>query len=213
MKHITCYIDFISPYAYLAFEHLPKALEGLSYGVSYKPVLFAGMLKHHGQLGPAEIAAKRSWTYRHVQWLGHHLGIPLDLPATHPFNPLALLRLALACGESGACNRYVAETVFRHVWRGGQNAADPARLAELTALLQPRRDPASAEVKAELAANTEEAIAHGAFGVPSFWVDDKLIWGMDALPMLRDLLLSDPWFDGGDWQLAASLSTGVQRPR
>jgi 2-hydroxychromene-2-carboxylate isomerase len=186
MKHITCYIDFISPYAYLAFEQMPKGLEGLSYGVTYKPVLFAGMLKHHGQLGPAEIPAKRDWTYRHVQWLGHHLGIPLDLPAAHPFNPLPLLRLALACGENGACNRHVAETLFRHVWQGGGDAADADRLAQVTALLQPRRDVASAEVKAELAANTQEAIDRGAFGVPSWWVDGKLIWGLDALPMLRE---------------------------
>ena len=59
MKHIDCYLDFISPYAYLAFERLPRALEGLSYQVSYWPILFAGLLQHHGQLGPAEIAPKR----------------------------------------------------------------------------------------------------------------------------------------------------------
>jgi 2-hydroxychromene-2-carboxylate isomerase len=121
-----------------------------------------------------------------VQWLGHHLGIPLDLPAAHPFNPLPLLRLALACGENGACNRYVAETLFRHVWQGAKDAADATRLAEVTALLQPVRDVASAEVKAELAANTQEAIDRGAFGVPSWWVDGKIVWGLDALPMLRE---------------------------
>jgi 2-hydroxychromene-2-carboxylate isomerase len=213
MKHITFYIDFISPYAYLAFEHLPKALEGLSYGVSYKPVLFAGMLKHHGQLGPAEIPAKRAWTYRHVMWLGHHLGIPLDLPATHPFNPLALLRLALACGDGGVCNRWVAEVVFRHVWRGGLDAADVTRLAALTSQLRPQRDPVSAEVKAELTANTEEAMASGAFGVPSFRVEDKLIWGLDSLAMLRNVLLDDTWFAGDSWQVAQYIPEGMQRKR
>lgn len=69
MKTITCYIDFISPYAYLAFEALPKTLANSpSYQVVYKPVLFAALLKHHGQLGPAEIAGKREWTYRQVLW-------------------------------------------------------------------------------------------------------------------------------------------------
>ena len=66
MKRITFYLDFISPYAYLAFEQLPQALQGLSYAVDYQPVLFAGLLKHHGQLGPAEIAGKRDWTYRQI---------------------------------------------------------------------------------------------------------------------------------------------------
>ena len=96
LKHITFYLDFISPYAYLAFERLPRALEGLSYSVDYQPVLFAGILQHHGQLGPAEIEGKRDWTYRQVQWLAGQQETPLNMPAAHPFNPLALLRLALA---------------------------------------------------------------------------------------------------------------------
>ena len=74
---------------------LPEALVGISHRVSYRPVLFAALLKHHGQLGPAEIAPKRDWTYRQVLWLAHTLGVELQLPARHPFNPLALLRLAL----------------------------------------------------------------------------------------------------------------------
>src|SRR3954466_2003412 len=115
MKHITFYLDFISPYAYLASEELPRALEGLSYTVDYRPILFAGLLKHHGQLGPAEIPGKREWTCRQVMWLAHAHGIPMQMPAAHPFNPLGLLRLATACGP----NRYVCEQLFRHAWRGG----------------------------------------------------------------------------------------------
>ena len=64
MKQITFFFDFISPYAYLAFESLPQALQGISHQVRYQPILFAGLLKHHGQLGPAEIAGKRDWTYQ-----------------------------------------------------------------------------------------------------------------------------------------------------
>ena len=111
MKQITFYFDVISPYAYLAFEHMPVALEGISYEVIYKPVLFAGLLKHHGQLGPAEIPPKREWTYRQVAWLAKELGIRIQTPAAHPFNPLALLRLAVACSANGLPNRYVVETV------------------------------------------------------------------------------------------------------
>jgi 2-hydroxychromene-2-carboxylate isomerase len=188
MKQITFYLDFVSPYAYLAFERLPSALEGLSYSVDYKPLLFAGLLKHHGQLGPAEIPSKRDWTYRQVLWLAHSHGIGMQMPASHPFNPLPLLRLALACGAQGKINRHVAETVFRHVWRGGADAGDPVRLDALKQDLAPRRDPGSDEVKAELKANADEAIALGLFGVPALVVDGKLFWGFDALPMLREYL-------------------------
>jgi 2-hydroxychromene-2-carboxylate isomerase len=218
MKHITFYLDFISPYACLAFERLPEALEGLSYSVSYQPVLFAGMLKHHGQLGPAEIAPKRDWTYRQVLWLANSLGIELKMPASHPFNPLPLLRLALACSPDAAPghpNRHVCEAVFRHVWRGGADASDAERLQALTQQLAPRLnlqdDLCSTSVKLQLKKNTEDAIAKGVFGVPSFAVDDKLFWGLDALPMLRDYLQGHAWFEGADWESVCQVSVGVSR--
>ena len=211
MKQITFYLDFISPYAYLAFEQLPQALKGLSYSVDYKPLLFAGLLKHHGQLGPAEIQPKRGWTYRQVLWLAARHGIELQMPQAHPFNPLPLLRLALACGNAGKINRFVAETVFRHVWRGGADAGDVSRLAGLTQILAPARDPASDEVKGELKANAEKAIAFGLFGVPSMVVDGKLFWGFDALPMLREFVDGGAWFDSGAWEQVAAVPAGVQR--
>ena len=208
---ISWVFDLISPYAYLAFEKLPEALKGLNYRVDYRPVLFAALLKHHGQLGPAEIASKRDWTYRQVQWLAHAHGVPLQLPATHPFNPLALLRLALACGRDGLVNRYVAETVFRHVWRGGADAADAARIGALCSTLQPQRDPAGEEVKGELKSNTDAAIARGVFGVPTCEVDGRLFWGFDALAMLRAWLEGDAWFGSGAWESAAALPVGQAR--
>ena len=195
MKSITFYLDFISPYAYLAFEKLPEALLGHSVSVSYKPLLFAALLKHHGQLGPAEIPGKREWTYRQVVWLARQHGVDLQLPAQHPFNPLGLLRLALACSESGTPNRYVCETIFRHVWQGGGDAADETRLQALTKHIAPAYDANDALVKAQLRANTDEAITKGVFGVPTVEVDGKLFWGLDALPMLKAYLDADPWFE------------------
>lgn len=212
MKTITCFIDFISPYAYLAFEVLPKALaDSPSYQVVYKPVLFAALLKHHGQLGPAEIAGKREWTYRQVLWQAKAHGVAMDMPHAHPFNPLSLLRLSVACDPQGTPNRYVCETIFRHVWQGGAVADDAQRLAQLTQQLQPLRSPDSAEVKAQLKTHTDEAVAAGVFGVPTFGVDDKLFWGLDALPMMQQYLNDDPWFDTERWQSVEKIPQGISR--
>jgi len=201
MKHITFYLDFISPYAYLAFEQLPKTMEGLSYSVAYKPVLIGALLKHHGQLGPAQVPPKREWTYRQALWLGYANGIEMAMPAGHPYNPLPHLRLALGTTPNGEISRYVAETIFRNVWRGGEDASSPTRLAELTALLKPERD--AVDVKLQLKANTDEALAHGAFGVPTYVVDDRLFWGFDGLSVLRSALDGDPWFESSQWTDAA----------
>jgi 2-hydroxychromene-2-carboxylate isomerase len=211
MKQITFYFDVISPYAYLAFEHMPQALLGISYQVTYQPVLFAGVLKHHGQLGPAEIPPKREWTYRQVEWLASQLCIELQTPAAHPFNPLGLLRLAVACGTNGFPNRYVVETLFRHVWRSGNDAEDAQRTTVLTALLKPPQDPNSAEVKALLKRFTESAIQVGVFGVPTFKVDDKLFFGLDSLPMLAAYLKKDVWFENTAWDEHALLPQGTTR--
>ncbi len=211
MKQIDFYFDFVSPFAYLAFEQLPEALAGHSYQLHYKPVLFAGLLQHHGQRGPAEIASKRDWTYRHVMWLAQHHGIDMKLPARHPFNPLTLLRLALACSSSDTPNRFVTESIFRHVWRGGLDATDPARLQMLVQQLLPPQDMHDAAVKARLRQSTEEALALGVFGVPTFAVDGKLFWGFDALPMLRDYVSGGAWFVGDGWDAAADCPVGASR--
>jgi len=197
----------VSPYAYLAFEQLPEALRGQSYAVSYKPVLLAALLKHHGQQGPAEVPGKRAWTYRQVLWLARQQGLDLQLPAQHPFNPLALLRLALACGDSGYPNRYVMETIFRHVWQGGGDAADPERWLALSEHLAPKRDVNDELARAQLRANTDDALALGVFGVPTFEVDGKLFWGLDALPMLKAYLAGDTWFENA-WDAADQVRNG-----
>jgi 2-hydroxychromene-2-carboxylate isomerase len=209
MKHITFHLDFLSPYAMLAFERLPQALEGLSYSVDYRPVLLGALLARSGVPGPAEVEHKRAWVYRQAQWLAHAHGIALDLPAAHPFSPLPLLRLAIACGSDGAANRYVCETIFRHVWTGGGDALDAGRLAVLTERLAPARAPDAADVKAELRANTDAALAQGVFGVPSFTAGGRTLWGFDALPMLRAAVQGDAWFDGAGWQAAAQLPSGL----
>ena len=212
MKRVSFHFDVISPYAYLAFERLPQALEGLSVEVEYRPLLFAGLLQHWGTKGPAETAPKKVWTFRHVAWLAHEFGVPIDTPAQHPFNPLALLRLAIACAPAGGTpNRRSCELLFQHVWRGGHDANDAERLEALRRSLRLQRDPAGDEVKAELKQATAEAAARGIFGVPTIDVEGRLFWGVDALPMVAACLRGDAWFDGPAWDAAAAMPQGVQR--
>ena len=101
MTSVDFWFDPISPYAYLAFERLPEAFVGLSYTVAYRPIVFAALLKAFAHKGPAEIEPKRAWTFRQVHWLGHRAGIPIDTPLRHPFNPIALSRLAWAAAPEG----------------------------------------------------------------------------------------------------------------
>jgi len=204
MKTLTFHYDFLSPFAYLAFEQLPQVLDGLSVNVRYRPVLLGALLRSHKLLGPAEVPHKREQTYRHALWLGHAHGIPFELPAQHPFNPLPHLRLALAASEGGDTNRFVTETIFRDIWRGGADPADPARLAALAGRLPQVRAPDSEAVKAQLRANTEAAVAAGIFGTPTLEVEGEQFWGFDTLPALRAWLAGDPWFSQPGWRDAGN---------
>ena len=106
-------------------------------------------------------------------------------------------------------SRYVCETLFRHVWVGGAEPADPARLEVVTRHLLPRRDPLDAARKDELKALADEAIAQGVFGVPAFVVDGKAFWGLDALPMLRSYLEGKPWFQGPEWDSVQAVPSAL----
>ena len=220
MKEIHFYFDVISPYAWLAFQALPKTLEGIAHRVHYHPVVFGAMLKHHGQLGPAEMPGKRDWTYRQVMWLAKQQGTVLKMPASHPFNSLTLLRMAVATAPDGKPSREVVETIFKHVWCGGLEATDELRLAQLqkqlTQWMQQRQanfqmDIQSPQVKQQLQQQTQAAIDSGLFGVPSMVVDGQVFWGQDALPMLRAYLEGDAWFQSSDWRDVGKLPVGVRR--
>ena len=181
---VDWYFDFVSPYSYIALHRL-RELPG---AVACRPVLFAGLLNHWGQKGPAEIPAKRRWTYRWCTWWAKSLGIPFRFPAAHPFNPLQHLRLALACDSRPEA----VKRIFGFIWMSGEHADEPGRFGalcrdlgvDLARLAEPW-------LKDRLRQNTDEAAQRGVFGVPSLVIDGEVFWGADAIDFAR-AFISDP---------------------
>jgi 2-hydroxychromene-2-carboxylate isomerase len=180
-RSVDWYFDFVSPFSYICLQRLPE----LGVPVSFKPVLFAGLLNHWGQKGPAEIPSKRKWTYRWCTWQAKALGIAFRFPAEHPFNPLQHLRLAIACGSRPEA----VKRIFDAVWMSGANATDAAAFQSLCRALKIEpADLAADAIKQALRRNTEEAAARGVFGVPTFVVDGEVFWGVDALDFVKAFL-------------------------
>jgi len=213
VAEIDWYFDFISPYSYLAFESLPVALGGIEPAplLRYRPLLFAGLLNHWGHMGPAEVPPKRRFTYEHCAWLADRHGIAMRAPRQHPFNPLPLLRAAIAAGSG----REAIGRLFRFVWRDGALPDEPAFAQLLAELGIAAGSLDSPGVKAALRANGEAAIAAGVFGVPTAVARTargmRAIWGFEALPMLADWLRGAPVFSGEEMRRAADLPLGEQR--
>lgn len=192
---IQFYFDVSSPYAYVGFHALPKALEGLAYQVQYCPVALGGILKAHNAPAPIQFEHKRNWIKRHTQWLAEQMGLPYTMPAAHPFNSVTWLRMALASNPHGQPSRAVVEQIFAAIWQTGRNPDDAdwqqANWHTISHNLPDVRNPTSPEVKAELFALGDEALQRGVFAVPTMVLlangeqPQQLFWGVDALPMLR----------------------------
>ncbi|MBN8482523.1 MAG: 2-hydroxychromene-2-carboxylate isomerase [Xanthomonadales bacterium] len=208
--HATWYFDFVSPFAYLQWPKLLALRERIA--ITPRPIVLGALLAHHGLLGPAEIAAKREFTYRTVQWRAGREAIALRFPPAHPFNPLAALRLAIACGSSWAA----IEAIFLHVWahgRAGDSAEALREVALALGIVDVEAAIANAAVKEELRANTDEALAAGVFGVPTLALDGLLFWGDDATPMIEDHLADRARFTRGDYARLATLPVAIERRR
>lgn len=204
MRTIRWYFDFVSPFAYLALQRLPE----VAADIEYRPVLFAGLLAHWGQKGPAEMPTKRLWTYRYCQWLAEQLDISFRFPAQHPFNPLHHLRLAIAAGVS----RKNVERIFEAIWTTGAEAADPAAFMTLAKDLGvDEAKLASPEVKETLRRNTEGAIARGVFGVPTYEADGELFWGADSLGFLNAFLADPAVLRNAEMRRVDELPVGAAR--
>ena len=202
------YFDFVSPFAYLQSEQLASLAPRMS--IRYRPVLFAGLLAANGQKGPAEIPAKRAFTYRFCLWQAKRLGIPLRFPPEHPFNPLPLLRLAIA-GNSSAD---IVHRIFRFVWRDGRLPDLPIEWAELVGMLGidgADERIATKEVKDELRRNTDEAVARGVFGVPTLVIGNECFWGADATEMAVDYVAAGSRFVDPEYARVAALPVGASR--
>jgi len=186
-KTLDFWFDPVSPYAWLAMRSLER-LEAAGVTVRFVPVLFAGLLKAHGNLGPAEVAAKRTYLFRDVMREAARRGLPFAGPPGHPFNPLAALRMCTALADD-AERRRLALCLVTACWERGEDISDAqaaARLADAAGfdgqgLLERAASP---EVKQALAAATEAAIGAGVFGVPTFALDGELFWGGDRIETL-----------------------------
>jgi 2-hydroxychromene-2-carboxylate isomerase len=207
-SRLTWYFDFVSPFSYLQLAGNPDIFERPD--VALVPVLFAGLLRHFDNKGPAEIAPKRLHTYRYTQWQATQIGVPMRYPAGHPFNSLHALRCAVALDATYDAVR----RIFAFIWGEGRSPEDEKQaLAAALGGAAVEERATTDEVKARLRANTDDAARLGVFGVPTFVADGHLFWGLDATGMLRDYLANPALFTSPEMARLESLPFASVRKR
>ena len=190
--------DFGGPNSYLAHKVLPEICARTGAEVIYTPVLLGGLFKLTNNQAPliryAETPAKRNYEMLEFDRFVKAHRLPFKMNPHFPINSLYLMRGAVAAQHLGCFMPYV-ETIMTAMWEDGANTGDPAVVKQVLdqagldspALLAMADD---ADVKAELAANTEHAAARGAFGVPTFFVDGEMFWGKERLAQVSEALAS-----------------------
>jgi 2-hydroxychromene-2-carboxylate isomerase len=189
---IRFFFDYISPYSYLASTQIQTIAQRSGRRLDAVPILFAGLLESTGSRGPAEVPARRAYMYMDVMRLARMLDVPIEAPATHPFNPLAALR-ATGCVSDPSMRWRLVEALYQATWVLGLRVDHPEVVASVatdagfdgSALIDQGSLP---EGKERLRVATQEAVALGAFGVPTLLVDEELFWGVDSLPLIERFL-------------------------
>lgn len=190
---IHFYFDFVSPYAFIAWTQIHAIAARHARTLEVVPVLFAGLLEHHGQKGPAEIPAKRVYTYKDAWRKAARAGVhDFRMPPAHPFNPLAALRVACLPLDAVEKKRAI-DALYRAAWREGTAIDTPDAVASVLARagLDGERLARAAQEKDNkdrLRKNTEDAVARGVFGVPTAIADGEVFWGSESLELLEAFL-------------------------
>ena len=195
-KQLEFFFDFGSPATYLAWTQLPKLVAETGASLVWRPMLLGGVFKATGNHSPVTVPAKGKWMFGDLTAWARRYGVPMSFNPHFPINTLTMQRIAtgVQLRQPADFERYVA-AMFNAMWVAPRNLNDAAELASVLteagfdaeALLALAAD---AEVKAALVATTEEAVARGIFGAPSFFVGKRLFFGQDRLDFVREALLA-----------------------
>jgi len=193
---VEYFFDVGSPTSYLAWTRLPQIAAETGATIAWRPLLLGGVFKATGNASPVTVPAKGRWMNDDIRRCADRYGVPFRFNPHFPINTLTLMRGAtgMQMRRPDDFARYL-EFVERAMWVEQKNLGDPAVLAatlaeagfdaaEFMALVG---DP---EVKARLIATTDEAVARGVFGAPTFFVGATMFFGQDRLDFVREALLA-----------------------
>ena len=191
---VEFFFDYGSPWSYIANARLPAMAQRAEATIIYRPMLLGGVFKATGNRSPAEnpVESKRRYGAVDLRRWADRAGVPFQRNPHFPINTLPLMRLAVAAQKSLVFPTFHA-AVWPAFWADARNLGDPVelrRVLELAGLDSEGLNAGAAtpEVKEELRATTEEAVARGGFGAPTFFVGEEMFFGNDRLDFVEDAL-------------------------
>tara|TARA_B100001540_G_scaffold311118_1_gene330062 strand:+ start:435 stop:1019 length:585 start_codon:yes stop_codon:yes gene_type:complete len=192
-KTVTFCFDFGSPYSYLAYNYL-SPIKDAGAQIELKPVLLGGIFKATGNQPPATVQKKGEYMFKDIQRWSKKLNVSFKMNPYFPILTVPHMRGAILAQKKNILEDYM-QSMFDSMWLKGLNLNDQEILTQVAS--ESGIDPnefaegiSSDEVKNELKVNTQFAIDKGAFGVPTYFLEDEMFWGIDSIKFLLDALKS-----------------------
>ena len=193
-KHVEFWFDLGSPAAYLAWKRLPKFARQTGATIVHKPMLLGGVFKATGNASPVTVPAKGKWVLADLARVARRDGVPLGYPPGFPINTLALMRAAIGLQQRQP-ERFApyVEAMFGAIFGNPKDVRDEKVIGAVLAaagfdpagIMALAADP---EIKQALIRSTEEAVARGVFGAPTFFVGEEMYWGQDRMDAVAEAL-------------------------
>lgn len=191
-RKLEFFFDVVSPTAYLAWTQFPGVIERTGAELVYRPFFLGGVMAATGNRPPATVEAKGRWMNADLTRYAKRYGATFVRNPTFPMNTLAIMRAAITWKDRPDFESFLS-TIFKAIWADQKAVADEAVLTQVLAdagfntdeFWAAAKDPANKEA---LKANTDEAVARGVFGAPTFFVGDEMHFGQDRLEFVEEAL-------------------------
>lgn len=188
-RSIEFFWDAASPFTYLASTQIEAIAADCHVAIDWRPFYLGAVFKASGNQAPANVPAKGRYLFRDLQYWARFYAVPLTFPSNFPANTLQAGRTAIVATNLGHGARFARNLMHAH-WAKGKDISDPEVLANVLAASGMDPDQVAGEarqpsIKEQFMANTNEAVARGAFGAPTMFVEDAMFFGNDRLELLR----------------------------
>ena len=202
-REVEFFFDFGSPASYLAYTQLPKIAADSGARIVWQPMLLGGVFKATGNTSPVAVPPKGRWMKDDLARWALRYGVAFAFNPHFPINTLILMRGAVGIHmrRPGAFAQYV-DAVFQAMWVSPRDLSDVTVLNATLGQVEIDGEEFAAlvsepDVKSKLIANTQEAVARGVFGAPTFFVGEQMFFGQDRLDFVREALGGKPLRNDG----------------
>ncbi|MEO0714406.1 MAG: 2-hydroxychromene-2-carboxylate isomerase [Pseudomonadota bacterium] len=191
---IECYFDCSSPWTYLGFHNLIPMADRLGIEIDWKPILVGGIFNtvnpsvYESRKAPVRVKAR--YHAKDLQDWARLAGLSIRMPpGVFPVNSVKVMRACILLKPDGKLADF-ARAAFELYWAEDKDISQDAVIAEACARagVDPERVFAGIQdqtIKDALKANTDEVMARGGFGSPTFFIGDDMYFGNDRLVLVE----------------------------